>query len=343
MADKKTPAEDGAQDTSGDDPFAEFESSEYEAGEEVTSTPTPVREAMGGDGGDDEGGDEGVGEGGDEGDDEGGDGEGESRSKSKGKQTAQERINELTRLRREAERRAEATEAELQRLREEAAARKAEADAAADDGTKGGKKPQPEGENPEDDAPPSPDDFDYGELDPRYIRALAGYEAKQEFNKLIEDANKKAAEERAKAQQAEARQRFEEQIERGSKKHDDYYEKVVEGAEKGQWPLSEHLGMLLVDSEVGDDIAYHLASHPEEAAQVFRQTPLEQARYFGRMESKFTADQSAATGEGAGKTGETRTPKAPPPVKPARGSDGKFSPSASTDDFAAFEAHANSK
>lgn len=328
MTDRETPAGDGAQDTPEEEnPFAGFESAGYEDGEEVESTPpTPAKESAGSvddDGGDDDD---------DDSSDDDSDGSDDS-SRPKGKQTAQERINELTRLRREAERRAEAVEAELAELRQRAAPPE-EPKAAAP------KKPEAKSAEPE---PPSPDDFDYGELDPRYIRALAGFEARQEFQKLRQEDEQKQAQKAAEEEQAAAREKFEKQIEEGSKKHDDFYEKVIVGAEKGEWPLSEHLGVLLVYSEVGDDIAYHLASHPEEAAQVFRQTPLEQARYFGRMEAKFTAGQSAATGEGAGKTTEPRTPKAPPPVTPARGSDGKFSPSASTKDFAAFEAHANNQ
>lgn len=330
MADKENPAGDGAKTATEEDPFAGFESSEFSAGEEVESAPpAPAKEP------EDEVADDEVVDSSDEGgdtDDEG-DPDDESSAKPKAKQTAQERINEVTKLRREAERRAEAAEAELQRLRQPPAP---EPEA---------KAPPEQGKAAEDakDGAPSPDDFDYGELDPRYIRALAGHEVRQEFQKLVDGARQDAADRSAQEEQRAAQERFKTQVAEGSKKHDDYYEKVVIGAEKGAWPLSEHMGKMLVESEIGDDIAYHLASHPEEADQVYRQTPLEQARYFGRMEAKFTAGQAAATGEGAGKPVETRTPKAPPPVTPARGSDGKFSPSASTDDFSAFEAHAKNQ
>lgn len=333
MTDQSEIAGDGAQETKQEDenPFEGFQTEGFEEGEpSATQDPPPA------------GSDEGAGDDDDDdsGSDESGDESGD-RSRSKGKQTAQERINELTRLRREEERRADALEKELRELREAAAARKAAAEA-EEQASKGTKAKQPGGEKPKGDGPPDPDQFDYGELDPRYIRALASYETRQEIQKIRAEEAEEEARRAALAAQEEARRKFEQQIENGSKKHEDFYEKVIVGAEKGEWALSEHLGQLLADSDVGDDIAYHLASHPEEAAQVFRQTPLEQARYFGRMEAKFTADQSAAAGN-AGKTGETRTPKAPPPVTPARGSDGRFSPSASTDDFAAFEAHANSQ
>lgn len=246
------------------------------------------------------------------------------------KKTVQERINEVTRARREAERRAEAAEAELQRLRSA--------------------QPQPPAQQPPVQQPsqevdpdePKADDFEYGELDPRYIRALATHEAKKQFDELRrQDA--KAWEERAQKEHHEAnRAKFETLIERGSKVHEDFYEKVVIGSEEGRWPMSEHIGQMALDSEIGNDILYHLATNPEEADRVFRSSPVEQARYFGKLEAKFSAGQAAASGDESGKPAP-KTPKAPPPVEQARGAGGRFQASADTDDFLAFEQRANSE
>ena len=250
-------------------------------------------------------------------DDESGEAEADSRSRPK-KQTAQERINELTRARREAEREAEALRARLAAL---------EAAKVPEEGPDGSET----SEGASEDAPPDPNDFDYGELDSKYIEALAKYHADSHIRQRMQEFE-------TRRQQQEQMQRVEAMTERGNKKHDDFYEKVIVGAEKGEWALSEELGVLLVGSEVGDDIAYHLASNPEEAARVARLAPLEQARYFGKMEAKFSAPQDAAPGKPAVK----KPPKAPPPVLPSRGSDGKFQPSPLSDDFLAFEKHANS-
>ncbi len=239
----------------------------------------------------------------------------------KPKQTAQERINELTRLRREAEREAEALKARLQEIEEQS--RRVE--------PKEEPKKKPEAKKEE--GPPDPADFEYGELDTRFITALVEYQTDQRIAAFKREAEEQWQQDQAQREQEETRAKFQEKVAAGSKIHEDYYEKVVVGAERGEWALSEHMAKLLVDSDAGHDIAYHLATHPEESVQIFRQSPVEQARYFGRMEAKFSAAQSAAPE----KTEPAKTPKAPPPVLPARGSDGKFQPSADSEDFSAFE------
>jgi hypothetical protein len=230
--------------------------------------------------------------------------------------TAQERINELTRARREAERRAEALERRLQEL--EIREPEYTAPRGGDESTAPQYTAAP--------GAPDPNNFEFGELDSRYITALVDF---QTTHRIAEFQRQQQQE----YQHREDQQKFQRQVDNGSKKHADFYEKVVIGAERGAWPLSAELGKMLVESDAGADIAYHLASHPEEAAQVYRQSPVEQARYFGRMEAKFSAQQMAAVRQSA----PPRTPRAPTPVLPARGAGGKFQVSADSDDFTAFE------
>lgn len=97
---------------------------------------------------------------------EGEEGEPEDKPEPKPKKTAQDRINELTRKAREAER-------EREYWREAALS--------------GGKAPQQRAaqEQPRD-AAPHPDDFRYGDADPNYLVALAKHEAKQEIRQEFE-------------------------------------------------------------------------------------------------------------------------------------------------------------
>lgn len=257
--------------------------------------------------------------------------EGEQPPAVKTKKSPQERINEITRARREAERRAEAAERErddLKRRLQEPPKKEEPAPA---------KKTAVEEVDPK---APKPEDFEFGELDPRYIRAIAGHEADRRFAELRkEDADARETRELEDRQEA-AREQFETMIERGSKVHEDFYEKVVIGAENGQWPLSKELGELALASEVGNDVLYHLASNPREADQVFRSSPVEQARYFGRMEAKLSAERTAAPGKDTGKPAP-KLPKAPAPIDTARGAGGQSNATADTEDFAAFEARAS--
>lgn len=240
------------------------------------------------------------------------------------KQTAQERIDELTRARREAERRADDLQKRLEAL-EQRAPREVPP-----------KEETPEPAKSEAEGPPKPDDFEFGELDSAYIAAVVDYQTEKRW----EEFRQRDAAER---QQAAVRAKFEQQITQGREKYPDFDEKVVQGAQAGTWPLSATLGVLLVESEVGEDIAYELASNPSEAERVFRLPDVEQARYFGRLEAKFSAARAAATGGNAPAEtpATTRAPQAPPPVTPGRGAGGQFQATAKSDDFAAFEKAAN--
>lgn len=321
MADEKTAQQDAEKS-----PFADFETESYDRGELVPEEPAgepaePSEEV-----------EEQQNEGGTNEAPPAKDGESQPVAKEgeqppKKKQSVQERINEVTRLRREAERRAEAAEAELQRLRQ-----------APPQPPKAEEKPAPAAADDPD--APKPEDFEYGELDTRYIRAVAAHEADRRFAELRKQDQEVRQTREQEERQERARESFEKMLDYGSKKHDDFYQKVVIDSEEGKWPLSETLGELLLGSDVGGDIAYHLASNPQEAEKVYKYSPVEQARYFGRMEAKFSAGQSAAPGVEAGKPAP-KTPKAPAPIEHARGAGGQFQATADTDDFAAFEARVN--
>lgn len=236
------------------------------------------------------------------------------------KQTAQERIDELTRARREAERRADDLQKRLEAL-EQRAPREVPP-----------KEETPEPAKSEAKGPPKPDDFEFGELDSAYIAAVVDYQTEKRWEEFRQR-------EAAERQQAAVRTKFEQQITQGREKYADFDEKVVQGANAGTWLLSETLGVLLVESEVGEDIAYELASNPSESERVFRLPDVEQARYFGRLEAKFSAARAAATGGNAPAEtpATTRAPQAPPPVTPGRGAGGQFQATARSDDFLSFE------
>lgn len=185
---------------------------------------------------------------------------------------------------------------------------------------------------------PSPDDYDFGELDRKYIADLAKFEAKKAL------ADERAAEEadRSKTRQAEQTERLEGEalslMEKGLEKFgDEFDELVIQGAANKAWALSDTLGQLIGTSAVGADIALHLARDPKEALRVYRLPPMEQAAYFGRMEAKFSSGDVKPKKQ-------VQAPKAPPPPSTkVRGAGGKFSVSADTNDFAAFEKMASSK
>lgn len=180
-------------------------------------------------------------------------GEGES---PRPRKSAQERIDELTRARREAER-----EAEYWRSKAMEPAKQPEA------------RQEPKGDDE-----PDPATYEYGENDLRYIRDLAKYEARQEF--------RKQAEEDAAARQAqEIEQGYAQREAATAEKYDDYQKAVY----RSQWVCTPVMADAIKTSEGGPEVAYHLAKNPAEARRIAALTPIAQVREITRLEVKLTS------------------------------------------------------
>jgi len=77
---------------------------------------------------------------------------------------------------------------------------------------------------------------------------------------------------------------------------------------------------VIVESEIGPEIAYHLGKNPGEAARIAALAPLAQAREIGKLEVKLSANPSAK-----------KVSSAPEPIRPISGSRNSV-PSYSTSD-----------
>lgn len=202
-------------------------------------------------------------------------------------------------------------------------------------------------------AEPDPAKYDLGELDKRYIKDLAAYETRKALN----EAKASQQQETLSAQQLANREKFiaakDVLTEKGAEKYDDFDEVVVQGANSDEYKLSQTMGELCLESDVGHDVLYALASDPKEAARVFGLSPAKQAAYFGRLEAKFLTSASDATTQDqtadatakkpaaeAGKTTVKVTQALQAPLNGARGAGSKQGTSASTSSFSDFEAMA---
>jgi len=184
------------------------------------------------------------------------------------------------------------------------------------------------------DVPPNPDDYPFGEADAKFIADLARHEARQEF----------------KAQQAQQEQAREiELVETKWKtavtapgvieRFPDFQQKVVESANRGDWACTPLMSLGIKESDVGPDIAYHLASNPLESKRIADMHPLEQAREFGRLEGRILAERSAKAAPAPAQKVVSKAP--PPPEARSRGAGGQFGTAPDTDDFSAFEGMAD--
>jgi hypothetical protein len=185
---------------------------------------------------------------------------------------------------------------------------------------------------------PDPAKYQYGELDPQFMRDLARFEAKQEAAQLREELRKEAEQEsRTLSAQREvaALQETAATIEQaGISKYPDFKSIVIEGAQAGDWALTKEMLVMAAETSVAPDVLYYLASNPEESAKVAEMSERQQAMWFGRMEAQFAAKIAPAA---------RKVSQAPPPVSSVRGRSGQFAASPDTNDFSAFERMAMAK
>ncbi len=227
--------------------------------------------------------------------------------KRKKKSSADERIAEVTAERRKAEEEAFAANLELQKMQERVAALEAKAGETAP------------AQVP---AEPKASDFEYGEVDPKFIEAKIEHGVAVKTAKIQQDAQ--TSTDQAKA--AELDQHYAKRIgtimKEGdeSKAHPNFTEVVNKAT------FDAHLARLVADSDKAVDIAYHLASNLPELLAITKMDPVSRAREIGKLEGKFSARSAAR-----------KRSKAPDPLRKknrnkSKGDGGKYGP-ASQDDF----------
>lgn len=237
----------------------------------------------------------------------------------KAKKSVSERIGELTKARRDAEARADKAERDL------AALRKGKAN--GQDDTAG----ELTAEGEEDTAVKRPEakDYQYGEIDPEFIEALADWKVEQKLNERDKKANDTRLHEADRALAQEFVQNIGKVYDAGKKLFPkDFQTKVIDGANKGQWDLTTETALLISKSKVGAQIAYHLATNHGVAAEIAKLDPLDQARRVGRLEARYLEKSKKPV---------PKPPKARAMPDAVRGAGGKFSTPSDTKDFAAFE------
>lgn len=226
---------------------------------------------------------------------------------------AHKRIAEITAQKHEAERRASEAEARLAALEK---GEKPPAEAAAD-------------------APvaPDPEAYELGEFDPQYLADLVEHKVKTQLAAASVEQAANAEKQRIADMATTLDTQWSEKAAKAVEKYPDFETVVLESAAAGEWDCPPIMAMAIQASDVGDDIAYHLATHKDEAktlAELAHSDPFEAVRQFGRLEERLGSKPAAAAAK--------MTDAPDPPEHRSRGAGGKFEVGADTSDFAAFEA-----
>lgn len=158
-----------------------------------------------------------------------------------------------------------------------------------------------------------PEDFDSWE---QYVEARATRIAEER----VHDALSKREQQAALARQQEFHQRaatdFQARAEKATERYPDFFETV----ESSSVPMSEAMSAVIITSEAGPDLAYHLAHNPAEADRIYRLPAYLQAAEMARLEAKIKRPEAK------------QISKAPAPINPVGGNAAvKKDPSKMTD------------
>ncbi len=219
---------------------------------------------------------------------------------SKPNTPVQERIDELTRLRKEAEEFAE--DEYVARLRAESRIGELEKQIQT-------LSPKPETPKPEELKRPSPKDFQTQE---EYDTAMEKYDAARDERirqAAIEQGRQEA---RAAAQNA----LMQERVEAAKKEFPDYVE-VLEAASKRTTVVPNHIKAVFFESDYGAQIAYELAKDAQLEKRIFSLTPAKALLELGKLELKYANKPTAVPNTPAAKP-TPETTRAPAPLTTVR-------------------------
>ena len=182
---------------------------------------------------------------------------------SAGKPPVQKRIDELTRLRREAER-------DRDYWRQQAARQ----------------TPAPQAAEP--DAPkPRPKLADFGYDEDKYQAALSEHLKAETAREVREQLRQ----EEAQKTERQRRETFSKKEREFASKHADYMDLTRDET----LPITQTVARLAAESEMGPDLLYYLANNRDEAAEIAQMDDLAAARAIGRIESKLEKSNAPAS------------------------------------------------
>lgn len=140
----------------------------------------------------------------------------------------------------------------------------------------------------EEDPEPNAETFDGTHAE--FVKAQIKWELRQE-------ARERAAKADSEKQQSERQTQADawaQKCDGAAKKYADFKEVVFENEDV---PVSPAMAEVLMESELGAEMAYYLGKHPDEAKRIHGLSPLAQARELGKIEASIASDQPAAEKE----------------------------------------------
>lgn len=118
-----------------------------------------------------------------------------------------------------------------------------------------------------------------------YMSARVAYEAERVVETRLSKVHQQEAARKAEAAQHQVMTSWGDKQAEAKDKYSDFEEVVGES----DAPVTQAMSQAIVESDVGADIAYYLAQHPDEAKAIAQLSPIRQIAAIGRLESKVSA------------------------------------------------------
>jgi hypothetical protein len=245
----------------------------------------------------------------------------------KKKNRFQERINELTADKREAERKFQELEATVKRLsdiRDSQEKIKVEPEVKVQNG------PSPDDQNED-----GTDKYPLGEFDPKFNADIVRHTLKVERELYAEEQKKEQAQAQEDTQRAALQTEWNKKLEPAKERYPDFQDKVetvVSSFSEIDPAYGEYLSVTLMDMDFGTDVLYYLGNNLDEAKKIVESGPAKASVALGRIESKFMA----ADEEKQKARPKVSNAPVPPSFQNKGSAPAKTGVSADTDDLEAF-------
>ena len=168
----------------------------------------------------------------------------------------------------------------------------------------------------------APKEEDFGGDWGKYIAATAAHEAAKAVKGSLDADRKTANEARVAELRSEVLSEFEERTEAFKAKATDFDDVVSEYVNKGG-KFSDVIRELVMESDLGPQLTYHLAKNPSVANKLNSLSPLQAAKEFARLEDTLSKPSKA-------------TQAKPPITSPKGGAGPSVDPNTGPDDMEAF-------
>ena len=164
-----------------------------------------------------------------------------------------------------------------------------------------GEAPKPEA--PKEEPAPKVEDFDGDTA--KWADAYAEWSDKRIEQRAAKIVEQQIGRVREADTQEQMRAQYNERVQAFSAQHPDYSTVISNPS----LPITSHMSEVIMASEKGPDIAYHLGNNPTEAARIARLSPTQQAAALGRLEASLEKSPPPKPAS-----------RAPAPPTPIRGS-----------------------